>query len=118
MMLMRWFFALLILSGVAFAQSQQPPSDSNPSTKEDTQQTIPPTKEEHPAPDRRATEIVPFTIQVAPTQKSKAETEKEERESGGAHDPSPCDLRERERWPPECCAEAFGRRRDRHVQSG
>ena len=75
-------FALLILSGVAFAQSQQPPADSNPPTKEDTQQPTPPAKEDtqQPASDQRANEIVPFIIQLAPAQKSKEEIEREARE--------------------------------------
>jgi hypothetical protein len=53
-------FALLALSGIGFAQTQQPPADINPPTKEDTQRPSPP-------------------LTIAPTQNSKDEIEKEER---------------------------------------
>jgi hypothetical protein len=62
---MRWFFALLLLSGVAFAQSQQPPS---------AQPAQPPTA------DQRGTDQVPLTVKILPTPGTNEKADKEERE--------------------------------------
>jgi hypothetical protein len=68
---MRWLVALLILTGVAFAQSQQPPAKGYPPANNATQP---------PAPDQRGTDQVPITVKILPTPKPKPDADKEERE--------------------------------------
>jgi hypothetical protein len=54
---MRWFFALLLLTGVAVAQSHPQPSPSQQPSSQPTQQT---------APDQRGTEQLPLSVKIVP----------------------------------------------------
>jgi hypothetical protein len=63
---MRWFFALLLVTGAAFAQSPPPQQLAQP---KDTEQ--PATK------DNRGTEKTPFVVKVIPTPKPDYETAQE-----------------------------------------
>ncbi len=68
---MRWIFALLFLTGVAFAQSQQPSQKQNPPTANTEQQA---------QPQERGTEQIPFVAKVVPAPKTQADTNKEKQE--------------------------------------
>jgi hypothetical protein len=69
---MRWFFTCLILSGgIAFAQSQQLPTESNPPSA----QAIQPT-----APDKRGTDEMPLSIKVLPSEDAQIKGKQEEQE--------------------------------------
>ncbi len=71
--MMRWVVALLLLSGVAFAQSSEPPASGEPPSAQATQQ---------PATDQRGTEQSPLSVKIIPADDAdkKAAAEKHERE--------------------------------------
>jgi hypothetical protein len=66
---MRWLVALLLLTGSALAQSQQPPASSNAPTNPAAQPA---------APDQRGTDQVPLTVKVLPGQDTKEQADKAE----------------------------------------
>jgi hypothetical protein len=69
--MMRWFLALLLLTGAAFAQSQQPATSSNPPSKQST---------EPATTDQRGTDKVPLAVKIIPTADTAQKAEQEERE--------------------------------------
>lgn len=89
---MRWLFALLLLTGVAFAQSQkesvrprenfqaQRPSESAGEVKSNPPQTQPRRTEQPTAADQHGTEQAPLSIQILPPVDAKEQAEKNERE--------------------------------------
>src|SRR5271165_7145294 len=68
---MRWFFALLLLMGVATAQSPQPSLSINPPATQPTQPS---------ASDKRGTDELPLTVKVLPAQDIKEKAEHEQQE--------------------------------------
>lgn len=74
---MRWLVALLLLTGVAFAQSQQP----SPTIRNEQQSQTEPQQTKQPgSPDQRGTEALPLAVKIIPSTKSEADTAKEEAE--------------------------------------
>jgi hypothetical protein len=68
---MHWFLALMLMTGVAFAQSKQPLPKGSPPTSNAIQPAT---------DDQRGTDKVPLTVKILPTQKSQADTDKEDHE--------------------------------------
>ena len=68
---MRWLLALLILTGVALAQSSEPPASNAPATKS--------TK---PAEsDQRGTDKIPISVKILPAEGSAEQAAKAEKDS-------------------------------------
>jgi hypothetical protein len=72
---MRWFFALLLLTGIAFAQSQRPSPDGG-----EQRQTQPNPTQQSPAANQQNPIQPPLTINVLPTPKTDAERAEDARE--------------------------------------
>src|SRR5258708_4720130 len=70
-MLVRWFFALLLLMGTALAQSSQPSTSSNSPSKKAAQPTT---------TDQRGTDQSPLSVKILPGPQTKEQADKEERE--------------------------------------
>jgi hypothetical protein len=68
-MQMRWIFALLLMGGIAVAQSQQPsPNQGTDTRKEQTK------------PDNQGTQEFPFVIRIIPTQQTQEAAKTDSRE--------------------------------------
>src|ERR1035437_7045722 len=77
-MLMRWLVALLLLSGIAFAQSQQPSPSVGEVRQPDQSQTN--TAQQPSATDQRGTEKMPLIVKTFPAPKTEEETARETKE--------------------------------------
>ena len=75
---MRWLVALLLLSGIAFAQSQQPSPSVGEVRQPDQSQTN--TAQQPSATDQRGTEKMPLIVKTFPAPKTEEETARETKE--------------------------------------